>query len=309
MPQVSEKRKQTTNEILMIRPAAFGANPQTAIDNAFHHKDSVSDGEIHQQALKEFDHAVSRLEEAGIKLHVFEDQADPLTPDAIFPNNWISFHQDGLILKYPMFADNRKLERRDDIIQYFLQEDQQRSFEDISAYEEIGLCLESTGSMVLDRINKIAFAGISNRTHPVLFDRLCEFLGWQAVYFHTLGPSNKAIYHTNVMMSIGSSFCVICEEVIRDQKDKLWIRQSLEKGEKEVMEISTEQMLAFAANILELDTAKGHAVIVLSETARHSFSSKQLQFLEKQGELLVIDVDIIETIGGGGIRCMMAEVF
>ncbi|MEM8899872.1 MAG: arginine deiminase-related protein, partial [Bacteroidota bacterium] len=269
----------------------------------------LSANDVQQKALTEFDAFVSILRDAGVSVTVMEDLADPVTPDAIFPNNWISFHIQGKIILYPMMAPNRRNEVRMDIPDYFISENSSIQLIDFSSMAEEGKFLEGTGSMIMDRANNIAYASHSDRTHEEVFELFCKQIGCEGIFFHAVDLNGHPIYHTNVMMALGSSFVVICEESILDQEERAILRNSFKRTGHEVVPITQEQVAQFAGNMLEVRNNQGEIHIVMSKRAFDSLEDSQIQTLERHGKLLVIPLDIIEVYGGGSVRCMMAEVF
>jgi len=302
--------KQCTSHVFMIRPVNFGYNEQTGKDNAFQHENKdLSSSDIKSKAIAEFDIFVGLLRRAGIQVTVFDDTPDPAKPDAVFPNNWITFHQDDSIITYPMYAPVRRLERRRDIVDHFLSKNTQASYTDLGDYELVGVFLEGTGSMVLDRVNRIAYACESHRTHLGFFERYCEHMGWEPLPFKASDRNDAAIYHTNVMMAIGQEWAVICEEAMEIPSERNKVLEKLESTGHKIIPISYVQMMNFAGNILQVNSSKGASYIILSQRAYESLDANQTNALGQFGELLVIPLNFIETFGGGGVRCMMAEVF
>lgn len=305
--------KQTTNTILMIEPVAFGFNPQTAVNNYFQQKSEYTDAQIQANALSEFQGMVEILRSKGVNVLVVKDTLEPQTPDSIFPNNWISFHIGGQAVLYPMFAENRRKERRNDILQ--LIEDKGsviNNVVDFTFWEEQNLFLEGTGSMVLDRVNKIAYAALSERTDKSLFLQLCKVFDYEPVYFsanQTVERKRFPIYHTNVMLSVCEEFAVICLDSIENPIERTVVMDSLEKTGKEIISISELQMHNFAGNMLQVENLAGKRFLVMSQTAFNSLSIEQIELLKSYNELLVIAIPTIEKVGGGSVRCMMAEVF
>ncbi len=297
------------SEVLMIRPANFGFNPQTSADNKFHNRTQVGIINAPQEkALKEFDQMVQVLQAVGIRVHVFEDSPEPIKYDAIFSNNWISFHPSGEIIQYPLYAQNRRVERRMDIVQYFLDLNPAYTFVDLSEYEKVGVYLESTGSMVFDRRNRKAYACESLRTHPGFFERYCQYFAWEPVVFQAYDKSKEPIYHTNVMMALGDKFAIICPEVI-SEKQRADLIDQIEADGRTCIRVNENQMGEFACNVLELENDLGDSYLVLSKRALNSLSSSQKAQLESFSELLPVSLDCIEVVGGGGARCMLTEVF
>lgn len=306
--------KQSTDTLLMIRPVAFRMNEQTAVNNYYQ---KVIDGllptTVNAKAQQEFDAFVSKLESAGIRVIVVSDTLEPDTPDSIFPNNWVSFHDNGDVVLYPMFAENRRSERREDILDeienagFMIEE-----FMDYTSAEEDQIFLEGTGSLLLDRVNKIAYCALSPRADEELFIEFCEDFDYAPVIFEafqTVDGTRKQIYHTNVVMCLGTDFAVLCADCIDDKQERKHVLEQLRDSGKEVILISEDQVNNFAGNMLEVTTEAGKRYIVMSEAARTSLRPAQVQLLEKYGEILSSSLDTIEACGGGSARCMMAEVF
>ncbi|MDB5133894.1 MAG: hypothetical protein JWP37_497 [Mucilaginibacter sp.] len=298
---------QTTSHILMIRPVNFGFNEQTAGSNAFQNR-NVSQQKVQDNALKEFDNLVNILQENGVEVIVVDDTPEPHTPDSIFPNNWVSFHDDGNVFLYPMMAENRRLERREDIIMDLEDEFKIKHVIDLSRFEHEHKFLEGTGSMVLDRENKIAYACISPRTDKDVLDLFCLQSGYRPVLFHAVDQGGMDIYHTNVLMCIGSQFAVICLDSITDEDEKNSVTAVLKLTHKDIIAISFTQMNQFAGNMLELKNKSGDSLLVMSQNAYQSLDEGQKTTLEKHCKLLYADINTIENNGGGSARCMIAEV-
>ena len=298
---------QSTNNILMIRPVSFGFNEQTADSNAFQNRDADQQA-VQDKALAEFDRFVKTLEHASVQVTVVNDTLQPHTPDSIFPNNWVSFHDDGTIFLYPMQAENRRLERREDIITNLEDTFKVNHVIDLSRFEADHRFLEGTGSMVLDREHKIAYACLSPRTDKQVLDVFCEQTGYKAISFEAADEHGKAIYHTNVLMCVGSKFAVICADSIPNPHERIVVLESLKSTQKEVITIGFEQMNHFAGNMLEVKNNKGETLIVMSKNAFNALDNEQKTTLEKYGNLVYADINTIETNGGGSARCMMAEV-
>ncbi len=300
-------QQQSTSHILMIRPVNFGFNEETAASNAFQNRNAVKDG-VNEKAQEEFDRMVNTLCSNGVDVTVIDDTHEPYTPDSIFPNNWVSFHADGGIFLYPMQAENRRLERREDIIAKLEDSFAVKHIIDLSRFEVEDKFLEGTGSMVLDRVNKIAYACLSPRTNREVLDLFCEQAGYTAICFDAADEKGKAIYHTNVLMCVGSAFAVICLDCIPNPHEKIVVKESLLSTQKEIIDISFEQMNQFAGNMLEVKNAGGENLIVMSLNAFNALSTGQKIDLGKYGKLIYSDINTIETNGGGSARCMMAEV-
>jgi hypothetical protein len=290
----------------MIRPVKFGFNEQTAESNAFQLRTREDD--VHQEALKEFDQFVAVLQENGVNVTVFDDTLTPHTPDSVFPNNWISFHDDGSVFLYPMQAENRRMERRLELMDELKQKFEIRQINDLSSFENEEKFLEGTGSMVLDRENKIAYACLSPRTDLDVLSSFCLQSGYRPVSFHSVDRHGKEIYHTNVMMCVGSQFVVICLETISDQAEKNQVVQTIISTGKAIIEISIEQMEQFAGNMLQVRNRMGEELTVMSERAYQALTPDQIARLEKYCRLVHSPLTVIENNGGGSARCMMAEI-
>ncbi|POY38125.1 amidinotransferase [Flavobacterium alvei] len=305
---------QTTNSILMIRPVAFRMNEQTAVNNYYQKVlDGLSKETVNAKAQEEFDGLVQKLKMVGVDVIVVEDTLNPDTPDSIFPNNWISFHESGDVVLYPMFAKNRREERRDDILD--IVEDQGFVINEIMDYtsaEEDGFYLEGTGSVVLDRENGKAYCALSPRADEELFIEFCEDFEYSPVIFEafqTVDGERKLIYHTNVMMCIGDTFAVICADCIDDKKERKMVLDSLRGDDKEVILITETQVNSFAGNMLEVKGADDRRYLVMSSSAYQSLTKKQIAQIEEHVTILSSNLDTIEACGGGSARCMMAEIF
>ncbi|CAF3229244.1 unnamed protein product [Rotaria socialis] len=307
---------QSTSNIIMIRPACFCFNTETASSNVFQ-KDQYADpsaaNKIPQQALKEFDHMVEQLRSYGVDVDVIDDTPSPIKPDAIFPNNWFSTHSDGTIVLYPMLAENRRIERRQDIIKNLCQTHHVTAIIDLSVYEQRNQFLEGTGSLVLDRINKILYAIRSPRTHETVVQRFTELINYQQppIIFDSIDDNQKPIYHTNVIMAIGTRVAIICLESIVDQEQRNTIVKSLEQnGKRKIINITLEQLKNFAGNMLEVKNKQGDYLLAMSKTAYDSLTNEQKNLIEATNtKLIYFDVSTIEQCGGGSVRCMIAENF
>ncbi|WP_047246247.1 citrulline utilization hydrolase CtlX [Maribacter thermophilus] len=304
---------QITNTILMIRPVNFRMNEQTAVNNYFMEDLKEKNKTINQKAQEEFDAFVSKLRGIGLNVIVVDDTLEPDTPDSIFPNNWISFHKDGTVGVYPMFAENRRSERREDILEIL--ENQGFLIDNVMDYtaaEEEGVFLEGTGSIIMDRVNNKAYCALSERADEDLFIEFCEDFDCMPVIFtanQTVDGKRLPIYHTNVMMAIGEDFSVICLETIDDKKERKNVIDHLKKDNKEIIEITEEQMHSFAGNMLQVLASDGQRYLVMSSAAYNSLNAGQIQQIEKHCNIVHSPLDTIETCGGGSARCMMAEVF
>ncbi len=306
--------KQTTNSILMIRPVAFRMNEQTAVNNYYQKVlDGLSTETVNAKAQEEFDAFVNKLRMVGVDVIVVEDTKTPDTPDSIFPNNWISFHENGDVALYPMFAENRRHERREDVLDIL--EDQGFVINNIMDYtsaEEDGCFLEGTGSILLDRQNDKAYCALSPRADEELFIEFCEDFEYTPVIFEafqTVNGERKLIYHTNVMMCLGETFAVICADCIDDKKERKMVLDSLRGDEKEVILITEDQVNNFAGNMLEVKGSDDRRYLVMSKSAHQSLTKKQIAQLEEHVTILSSSLDTIEACGGGSARCMMAEIF
>ncbi len=302
---------QNTNTILMIRPVRFDLNEQTVASNAFQQRERTESGDAIQKAARaEFDQFVKRLKKEGVQVIVFDDTLEPATPDSIFPNNWVSFHQDATVYLYPMQALNRRLERRMDIIKGL----QARGFSvknirDTSNSEADNMFLEGTGSMVLDRTNRKVYACLSPRTHPQLLDKWCAEMNYTPIVFHAHDANGQEIYHTNVVMCVADGYAVVCMEAVRDAQERENIEQALEETGHEIVEISLDQMNRFAGNMLQVRTDKDIPLLVMSEQAYDALDIGQVFVIQSYNPILSSPIPTIERYGGGSARCMMAEVF
>jgi len=306
--------KQITNAILMIRPVAFRMNEQTAVNNYYQKVlDGLTPENVNAKAQEEFDTFVQKLKGVGIDVTVVDDTVNPDTPDSIFPNNWISFHENGDVALYPMFAENRRAERREDILDIL--EEKGFKINDIVDYtsaEEDGIFLEGTGSLLLDRANGKAYCALSPRADEELMIEFCEDFDMGPVIFEayqTVEGERKLIYHTNVMMCLGENFAVICADSIDDKKERKMVLESLRTDGKEVILITEEQVNNFAGNMLQLKGSNEKSYLVMSKSAHESLTAVQIEKMEKHATILSSSLDTIEACGGGSARCMMAEIF
>lgn len=305
---------QTTNTVLMIRPVAFRMNEQTAVNNYYQKVlDGLTFETVNQKAQEEFDAFVGVLDQNGVEVIVVEDTLSPDTPDSIFPNNWISFHQNGDVVLYPMFAENRRLERREDILDIL--EEKGFKVNEITEYtsaEEDNIFLEGTGSLLLDRVNSKVYCALSPRAEEELVIEFCEDMDMHPVIFQayqTVNSERKLIYHTNVMMCLGTNFAVICADSIDDNQERKLVLNHLKEDGKEVILITEEQVNNFAGNMLEVKGANNEALLVMSSQAYNSLTAEQISKLEKHARIVHSSLDVIEACGGGSARCMLAEVF
>ncbi|KQB44172.1 Pentein-type domain-containing protein [Flavobacterium daejeonense] len=305
--------KQLSNSVLMVRPVAFRMNEQTTENNHFQKElKGMLTSAINAKAQQEFDGFVAKLRAVGVQVFVVEDTLETDTPDSIFPNNWISFHENGDVVLYPMFAENRRNERREDVLDFL----EEKGFVienvvDFSSAEEEGMFLEGTGSLVLDRANSKAYCALSPRADEELFIEFCEDFDCAPVIFeafHTVDGKKELVYHTNVMMSVGEDFAVICADMIADKKERKMVLDSLRADNKDIVLITESQVNNFAGNMLQLLGAD-KKYIVMSEAARKVLTTKQIEQLEQYGEILSSDLDTIEACGGGSARCMLTEIF
>ncbi len=298
---------QSTNAVLMIRPRRFYSNPETAADNAFQVSLDCGVDESTTAARKEFDAAVQELRAAGVTVHVFEDTAHPEKPDAVFPNNWISTHHDGRIALFPMYSALRRRERRHDIVDELRQNYRVTQVIDYSNFEKEGYCLEGTGSLVLDYLNKSAYVSLSNRSDPKMIHRFASDFGYEAVVFSSIGADGRPIYHTNVMMCIGTAFAMVGLETIPNKAERQQVRAQLEKAGKEIVELSADQVANFAGNAIELHDTHGEKLLVLSDRALQVFTDEQRRSLDRYARLVPLHLPTIE-LGGGSARCMIATI-
>jgi hypothetical protein len=300
---------QIARDILAVRPSAFGSNSQTAASNHFQHIErSLTTGQVRSLAESEFDCLTDTLRDAGVAVHESRDTAHSPTPDALFPNNWISFHADGTVVLYPMLAENRRLERRPDILDSVSQHFRIRRVVDLTGHELAGCYLEGTGSLVLDRVNHTAYACLSPRTNLEALGDFAQQLDYELVCFDAIGRDGTPVYHTNVVMSLGRTFAVICLESIATSQRSAVVA-SLASSSHEIIDISLAQVESFAGNILELATNNGGSLLVMSAAARASFALEQIAALQRHvGSIVTAPIPTIERIGGGSVRCMLAEI-
>jgi hypothetical protein len=296
----------------MIRPCCFGYNEETAVNNAFQVR---TRGDVQSAALREFDSYVALLRSYGVKVDVVQDTPALRTPDSIFPNNWFSTHGGGVFVLYPMFAANRRQERKRKVVDHIIETCNINNLIDLTSWEEKGEFLEGTGSMVLDRINRVVYASISPRTSEVVLGEFCKAMDYKPVVFHASDANGQAVYHTNVMMSIGLQTAVVCLESIKDLAERSAVGKSLEDSGHAVIRISMEQMGKFAGNMLELSSdgsgsvAKGHPLQIMSLSALRALTPEQRNAISGRAEIVAPDVSCIERNGGGSARCMLAELF
>jgi hypothetical protein len=303
----SAAHAQSTDSVLMIRPGRFHPNPETAADNAFQCDANGDLDTLTLVARNEFDAAVQTLRTARVSVHVFEDTAEPEKPDAVFPNNWISTHHDGRIALFPMYSALRRRERRRDIVEELRKHYRVTEVIDYSAFEDEGCYLEGTGSLVFDHINKIAYVSLSNRSNPKVIQRFADDFSYEPVIFTSIGPNGQAIYHTNVMMCIGTDFAMVGLDMLPNKAERQEVRGRLEKSGKEIVELSADQIANFAGNAIELQSRRGEKLLVLSSRAAGALIGKQRERLTRYARLLQLELPTIE-LGGGSARCLMATI-
>jgi len=298
---------QSTSSVLMVRPCQFYPNPETAADNVFQARVDCAVDALSEAARREFDAAVQTLRAAGVNVHVFEDTAEPKKPDAVFPNNWISTHHDGRIAVFPMYSALRRRERRHDIIGELHKHYRVTEIIDYSVFEEKDCWLEGTGSLVLDHLNRIAYVSLSNRSNPKVIRRFAEDFSYEPVTFTSIGSDGQPIYHTNVMMCIGTAFALVGLEIIRNKVERQQVRRRLERSAKDIVELSPHQIANFAGNAIELHNGHGEKLLVLSQRAIRVLTEEQLARLTRYVRLVPLDLPTIE-LGGGSARCMIATI-
>jgi hypothetical protein len=290
----------------MIRPVRFGFNAETAVNNAF--QVAGIDADTSTRAQQEFDGFVQLLRQQGVDITVVDDSPEPHTPDSVFPNNWVSFHEDGTVILYPMFAANRRLERKPAVLNAIRSKFNITGTVDLSGYEKENLFLEGTGSMVLDRDHKIAYACLSPRTDYFLLEEYCSKMGYTPVVFDAADQQGRPIYHTNVMMCVGKDFAVICMDAIAAEHEKQEVGNSILQSGKKIIPISFDQMNHFAGNMLQVSNQTGELLLVMSSQAYTALTASQIQELSTYNRIVHAPLTTIETNGGGSARCMMAEV-
>ncbi len=301
--------KQAAKRIMMMRPKHFGFDPSTARSNSFQNQEGAEDiSSIESLAKQEFEQAVIKLRSEGIDVIALDDTDHPVKPNAVFPNNWVSFHEDGRVLLYPMMTESRRSERRDEVLTQLSEEGINiKEVVDLSVFEKENKFLESTGSVILDYDYKLAYACISTRTHPAVLDKFCELMDFEPVVFEAFNKTDEAIYHTNVLMCLAAKYAVICLDAIPfiQREDVI---SALERTNHEVIEITMDQMYAFAGNMLEVINNEGESVLVMSKSAFDSLSEDQKSSIKQYSKLLWVQIPTIEKYGGGSIRCMMCKV-
>lgn len=298
---------QHTSHLLMIKPVNFSFNSETAVNNSF--QTATEEKNIQEKARMEFEAFIQTLTANGIDVTVVEDTPDPYTPDSVFPNNWISFHEDGSICLYPMFALNRRKERKPTVLSAIAEKFNIAQTHDFTANEENNLFLEGTGSMVLDRENRIAYACLSQRTDIKVLEQFCAIMKYRPVAFTSVDMAGNPIYHTNVMMCVADEYVIICLESVKDVREKEMVVNQIQTSSKKIIEISFDQMNHFAGNMLQVHNNKGQKFLVMSSQAYYTLNAKQVKEIEAFNAILHSDIKTIETNGGGSARCMMAEVF
>jgi hypothetical protein len=299
---------QSTNSVLMIRPHRFYPNPETAADNTFQRPVDGDPDALSEAARKEFDVVVATLRNAGVSVHVLDDTANPEKPDAVFPNNWISTHHDGRVVLFPMYSPLRRHERRHDIVEELRKRYRVTEVIDYSAFEKESCYLEGTGSLVLDHVNRIAYVSLSNRSNPKVIAHFAEDFGYEPVTFTSIGPDGHPIYHTNVMMCIGTRFALVGLDMIPNESEKKQLRARLEASGREIVELRPEQVANFAGNAIELDNGQGEKLLVLSVRAVATFNERERTVLKPHVRLVPLKLPTIE-LAGGSARCMIAEIY
>jgi len=297
---------QSTAHIMMIRPVQFAFNDETAASNKF--QQPISGKSARDEAKEEFDLMISQMEKTGIDLHIFDDNEDHYRPDAIFSNNWVSFHQSGKVVLYPMMAKNRRTERRPDIIEALSKDYKIEEIIDLTYFEKDGKFLEGTGSMVLDRRYKIAYACLSDRTHPEVLNAFADAMGYEIISFSASDENNNPIYHTNVLMCMGDVFAVVCLEAIKNPDERQLVRSALEETNKYIVEISLDQVRHFAGNMLMVRNTKQNKFLIMSTQAYESLTKSQRDILNDYARIFHTELSVIEANGGGSARCMMTEI-
>lgn len=298
---------QHTNHLLMIQPVKFSFNAETAVNNSFQTKSDQSN--VQEKARAEFEQFIQVLRAHAIDVTVVEDTPDPHTPDSIFPNNWISFHDNGSICLYPMFAINRRLERKPTVLAKLQERFLIKQTHDFTAFENEQLFLEGTGSMVLDRPNRLAYACLSERTNATVLEAFCKTMQYKAVAFVAVDSAGDPIYHTNVMMCVADQYVVICLDSIADLAEQNMVKASIIESGKDIIDISLDQMNRFAGNMLQVHNANNERFLVMSSQAYQSLTPAQISQINQYNPIIHSDITTIETNGGGSARCMMAEIF
>lgn len=305
-----DKESQLASAVLMIRPTRFASNPLTAASNRFQGKSDKSPDQQNDSAQQEFDAMAAALRDAGIQVVIVEDTAEPHTPDSVFPNNWVSFHADGRVVLYAMEAENRRSERRPDILQLLVSEKGFviREVIDLSAHEAVGHFLEGTGSLVLDRVNHVAYACLSSRTQLDPLGDFAQRMDYEVLAFDAVDRDGVPIYHTNVLMNVGEDIAVICADAIVREDQRAAVIKSLTDSGRELLFLSFDQLEAFAGNMLELRNLNGDRLLAMSQQAHDSLDDAQLALLQANGGIVTADISTIEASAGGSVRCMLAEI-
>ncbi len=296
-----------TSQILMVRPSNFAFNPETSVNNTF--QKNIGTADLQDIALGEFDGMVAALRQQGIRVLVVDDDREPLTPDAVFPNNWISTESDGTVILFPMFAANRRAERGKQVLEIIEDQFKVEKILDLTHFEDRGLFLEGTGSMVIDRTNHMVYACRSERTSEEVLNEYCETFGYQYFLFSANDRGGHAIYHTNVMMCIADRYVVVCLESLADEKEKEALLNKFIETGKDIIPISLDQLEQFAGNMLKLKNIHDEKFVVMSSQAFNSLTGEQISRLETYNKIIHVPLSTIETAGGGSARCMMAEIF
>jgi hypothetical protein len=298
--------KQACNRVFMVRPAAFGFNPETAETNAFQQTEIVVDNLV-ETALEEFDLLVYQLKQEGIDVLVYQDTQLPEKPDAVFPNNWVGLHDQGIRVYYPMLAKNRRLERSPEVISFLDTHLPANKIHDYSHFEQQDLAMEGTGSLIFDHLNKRVFASKSPRTQPEIMLQVSHDLGYEPILFDAFDANGNEYYHTNVILSIGTKYALVCAESIPEpEREK--VLESLKFPDRTIIPITRQQVNAFAGNVLEVSNTDDETLIVISRTAIDSLHDEQIAVLQRSGLLLIAEIPVIEKVGGGSVRCMLAEI-
>jgi len=300
--------KQAT-AVLMIAPVAFGFNPQTATSNVFQKAPEATEQDAQAQARTEFLTLADGLRSYGVQVILVSDTEEPHTPDSIFPNNWFSTHSDGTVVLYPMLAPNRRLERRGDILTSLSRTHKIEKIIDYSNWELDGEIVEGTGSMIFDRAHKVVYACLSSRTTKKLLQKIASDLGYELVAFEAKNRDGTEIYHTNVLMALGHSYAAICLDAVPDLRERQMVQKALKNSGREIMRIDYKQMHQFAGNILQLSTPDDGLLTAMSKTAHESLNLDQLALIAQDGPILAAEIPVIERLGGGSVRCMLAEIF
>ncbi len=301
---------QIASTILMVCPASFGFNAETATNNVFQSSsETFTAREVQQKAVEEFDDFVMTLRSNKIDVVVYQDTPDPPKPDAIFPNNWFATFSNGNVVVFPMFAANRRIEKSDELLKMLSKNFKVSDVQDWSEYEAENFFLEGTGSMIIDHAYKIIYACLSPRTHKSLLERFAATYGYKAIGFHSKDENDIDVYHTNVIMHIGEGYAVICLESIKDETERIAVSQLLISTGHEIIPITLQQVHAYAGNMLQVKNVDGKKFTILSKRAFDSLTKEQKNILSIHTNLLPVNIDMIETVGGGSVRCMMAEIF